>query len=297
MSDSDLQAEIEQLRARAAAYERREQDAVEREAGLRRELALFQLVIDSLPMRVFWKEAKDLRYLGCGAGFAHDVGYTSSADFIGRDDYEFSPAPLAEAYRADDRRVIESRQARVNFEEPQNRPDGGEAWLLTSKIPLVDADGALVGVLGTYEDITERRVAERARLSEQERLITAQQDTLRELSTPLIPLADNVVAMPLVGTIDARRANQIMETLLEGIATFQADIALLDVSGVRVIDTQVADALLRTARAAKLLGAQVLITGISAEIAQTVVHLGADMSGIITVATLREGLQYAASQI
>ncbi len=297
MSNSDIQAEIDQLRARVATYERREQEMVEREAGLRHELAMLQLVLDSLPVRTFWKDANDLRYLGCSAGFARDVGYTSSADFVGRDDFAFSPTPLAEAYRADDRRVIETRQARVNFEELQSRPDGGEAWLLTSKIPLVDAAGALVGVLGTYEDITERRLAERARVSEQERLIAAQQDTLRELSTPLIPLADNVVAMPLVGTIDTRRASQIMETLLEGIATYQADIALLDVSGVRVIDTQVADALLRTARAAKLLGAQVLLTGISAEIAQTVVHLGADMSGIITVATLREGLQYAASQI
>jgi rsbT co-antagonist protein RsbR len=131
----------------------------------------------------------------------------------------------------------------------------------------------------------------------QEQIIIAQQDSLRELSTPLIPLAAHVVAMPLVGAIDTRRATQIMETLLEGIATLQADYALIDVSGVRVIDTQVADALLRSAHAAKLLGAQVVLTGISSEIAMTLVHLGADLSGIITMATLREGLGYAAAHV
>ena len=295
MSNNDLQAELAQLSARVAEYERREQEANEREAKLRRELAMVQLVFDNMPMRVFWKDAAELRYLGCNKAFASDTGVNSTAGLIGLDDFACVWAPQAEDYRADDRQVLETRQARINFEEPQSRPDG-EAWLRTSKIPLVEADGTLVGVLGIYEDITERRATEQARLMEQERVIAAQQDTLRELSTPLIPLADNVIAMPLVGAIDTRRANQIIESLLEGIAGHQADFALIDVSGVRVVDTQVADAILRAARAAKLLGAQVLLTGISSEIAQTIVHLGADMSGIITVATLREGLQFAAKE-
>jgi anti-anti-sigma regulatory factor len=84
-----------------------------------------------------------------------------------------------------------------------------------------------------------------------------------------------------------------METLLEGIAANQADVALLDISGVRVVDTQVADALLRVAQAAKLLGTQIVLTGIRAEVAQTIVHLGADMSGIVTRSNLQDGLRYA----
>ena len=261
-------------------------------AGLRRELAMLQRVIDSLPMRVFWKDATGLRFLGCSAGFARDLGCSSSADLIGRDDYAFSPARLAEAYRADDRQVIETGQARVNFEEPLQRPDG-EAWLRTSKVPLVDADGTLIGVLGTYEDITERRAAEQARLEEQERLIADQQAALVELSTPLIPLADGVIVMPLVGAIDSRRAQQIMETLLEGIGANQAEIAILDITGVRVVDTQVANALIRAAQAAKLLGAQVVLTGISAEVAQTIVHLGADLGAVVTRSNLQHGITYA----
>jgi rsbT co-antagonist protein RsbR len=294
--DETLRAQLEESQTKLAEFARREQEWREVEAGLRRDLAQYQLVLDTLPMRVFWKDAQDLRYLGCNLGFAHDSGRCSPSDLIGDDDYHMGWADQAEAYRADDRHVIDSRQGRQNYEEPQSRDDGTEAWLRTSKLPLIDAEGVMIGILGTYEDITERRQTEQNRLIAQERTIEAQQDTLREISTPLIPLSDGVVVMPLVGTIDTRRALQIMETLLEGIARLQADVAIIDVSGVRMVDTQVADALLRAARAAKLLGAQVLLTGMSAEIAQTVVHLGADLSGITSVATLRDGLQYAIAQ-
>lgn len=84
-----------------------------------------------------------------------------------------------------------------------------------------------------------------------------------------------------------------METLLEGIARFQADMAILDITGIRVIDTQVAQALMRTAQAVKLLGARVVLTGIQPQIAQTLVHLGADLSGIVTRSTLQSGIAFA----
>jgi rsbT co-antagonist protein RsbR len=162
----------------------------------------------------------------------------------------------------------------------------------TSYAPLRDSRGEMTGVLGIATDITDRLAVEADRLSLQEDVIQAQQAAIRELSTPLIPLAEGVVVMPLVGTIDTRRAQQIMEVLLEGIASHQAEVVLLDISGVRVVDTQVADALLRAARAVQLLGARVVLTGISAEVAQTIVHLGADMSQLVTKANLQAGLRY-----
>lgn len=128
---------------------------------------------------------------------------------------------------------------------------------------------------------------------QQQKAIEEKELALRELSTPLIPLADGVVALPLVGSIDSNRIQQIMESLLEGIATQQADVALIDITGVKVVDTQVADGLLRAAQAAKLLGAQVVLTGISSDIAQTLVHLGADLTGIMTCSTLQNGITYA----
>ena len=161
---------------------------------------------------------------------------------------------------------------------------------------LTDERGTPTGTATMARDITNQIREEEERAEEQRQIIDSQQATLRELSTPLIPLADNVVVMPLVGTIDSRRAGQIMETLLEGVAANQADIALLDISGVRVVDTQVADALLRAAKAAKLLGTRIVLTGIKAEVAQTIVHLGADMSEIVTRSNLQEGLRYALTE-
>ncbi|MFP4436887.1 MAG: PAS domain S-box protein [Chloroflexaceae bacterium] len=145
----------------------------------------------------------------------------------------------------------------------------------------------------TARDLTEQKRAENERAALQEEVIAAQRLALRELSTPLIPISDEAVVMPLIGAIDSARVQQIMETLLEGITAHQADVAILDITGVQVVDTQVADALLRTALAVKLLGAQVVLTGISPVMAQTLIHLGADLSMIVTRSNLQEGIAYA----
>lgn len=151
-------------------------------------------------------------------------------------------------------------------------------------------------VLVLSRDMTKQRRAERERQAMQEEIIQAQQAALRELSTPLMPIADGVVAMPIIGTIDTMRAQQIMETLLQGIAEHGADIAILDITGVKVVDTQVASALIRAAQAARMLGAQVVLTGISPEIAQTLVHIGAEMREMVAKPTLQQGIAYALSR-
>ncbi|MGB9631922.1 MAG: PAS domain S-box protein [Chloroflexaceae bacterium] len=151
-------------------------------------------------------------------------------------------------------------------------------------------------VLVLARDITKQRRAERERQAMQEQIIEAQQATLRELSTPLMPIADGVVAMPLIGTIDTLRAQQIMDALLQGIADHHARVAILDITGVKVVDTQVATALIRSAQAARMLGARVVLTGISPEIAQTLVHIGADLREMITKPTLQQGIAYVLEQ-
>lgn len=102
--------------------------------------------------------------------------------------------------------------------------------------------------------------------------------------------------MPLIGSIDSMRAQQIIETLLEGVNTTGAHIVILDVTGVPVVDTQVANTLLRSAQAVRLLGAEVLLTGIRPEVAQTIVGLGLDLSHIRTMASLQDGIVYALSR-
>lgn len=140
-----------------------------------------------------------------------------------------------------------------------------------------------------------QKQSQRALEEAQEQLLQIQQQTIQELSTPLIPLSESVVAMPLVGTIDSRRAQQILETLLEGVAEHQAETVIIDITGVKVVDTQVANVLLQAAQAVKLLGAEVILTGISPSLAMTLIHLGADMSGIVTCSTLQAGIAYSAT--
>ena len=112
----------------------------------------------------------------------------------------------------------------------------------------------------------------------------------------MIPISDDVVVMPLIGTMDSRRAQQVLETVLEGVASSHARVAILDITGVAVVDTQVANALMRAAQAVKLLGAQVILTGIRPEVAQTLVGLGVDLNGIVTQATLQSGIAFAMRQ-
>lgn len=177
------------------------------------------------------------------------------------------------------------------------RPDG-RVLIEIHGAPIRDADGRIAYGMVSFTDITVRRRAEEALRERalQQQVIEAQQAALRELSTPLMPIAEGVVVMPIVGSIDSRRAQQIMETLLEGIAAHSADIAILDITGVRVVDTQVAGALVRAAQAARMLGARVVLSGISAEIAQTLVHIGAEMSEMVALRSLQQGIAYALEQ-
>jgi rsbT co-antagonist protein RsbR len=126
-------------------------------------------------------------------------------------------------------------------------------------------------------------------LANQERL----RETVQELSTPIIPVYSGVLVLPLVGRIDSARSQNITEALLEAIAREQAELVLLDITGVAVVDTSVANHLIQTAHAASLLGSQVVLVGISAEVAQTLVQLGVDLGKLKTLSNLQSGLEYA----
>ncbi|HJZ48361.1 MAG TPA: STAS domain-containing protein [Roseiflexaceae bacterium] len=118
-------------------------------------------------------------------------------------------------------------------------------------------------------------------------------EAIQELSTPIIPVYNGVLVVPLVGRVDSLRAQTLTETMLEAIAREQAEIVLLDITGVAVVDTRVANHLMQTARAAGLLGSQVVLVGISAEVAQTLVQLGLDLGQLVTLSNLQNGLEYA----
>ncbi|WP_437633298.1 PAS domain S-box protein [Sorangium sp. So ce854] len=171
--------------------------------------------------------------------------------------------------------------------------DGRTLPCQVSMVALAAQPGRPPAVATIARDMTPFHDAERERLALQEQVIQAQQATLRELSTPLVPLAEGVVAVPLIGTLDRSRAQQAMEKLLDGIVQHQFHTAILDVTGVKDVDAESADALLRIARAARLLGAQLVLTGIGPDTAQTLVDLGVDLSGITTRSTLQSGIAHA----
>jgi len=129
------------------------------EEALRASQKMIEEIINAIPVRVFWKD-RNLVYLGCNSEFARDAGFTDPKDVIGKDDYRMGWREQAELYRADDRQVIESGVSKFLIEEPQATSEGNIITLLTSKVPLRDSNGEIVGVIGTYYDITDRKHAE-----------------------------------------------------------------------------------------------------------------------------------------
>lgn len=130
-----------------------------------------------------------------------------------------------------------------------------------------------------------------------EELIQRQQEEMLELSTPVVKMWDGVVALPLIGTLDSARTSVVMESLLERIVATGSEIAIIDITGVPTVDTLVAQHLLKTVAAARLMGADCIISGIRPQIAQTMVHLQIDLSTVITKATMAEALRTALHRI
>jgi rsbT co-antagonist protein RsbR len=126
-----------------------------------------------------------------------------------------------------------------------------------------------------------------------EQVIRRQQEEMLELSTPVVQLWEGIVALPLIGTLDSARTSVVMETLLQTIVDTRSELAIIDITGVPTVDTLVAQHLLKTVAAARLMGADCIISGIRPQIAQTMVHLQIDLSAVTTKATMADALRFA----
>lgn len=171
--------------------------------------------------------------------------------------------------------------------------DGRQVIVATRWVLKRDPAGGALAVLKIDTDITARKQAEEAEARRQDEIIRAQAVAIAELSTPLIPITDEILVMPLIGMLDSMRAQQVMQSMLAGLANGRGKFVILDITGVPVVDTAVANALLRAAQAARLLGAEVILTGIRPEVAQTLVNLQADFTHLITRGTLQSGIAHA----
>src|SRR6266436_5953910 len=150
-------------------------------------------------------------------------------------------------------------------------------------------------VLDAYEPAANR-IANTVAVSfvqERERVIRQQQEAIRELSTPVLQVRERLLILPIIGVIDSQRARQLTEQLLRGIRANRAKVVVVDITGVPAIDSSVANHLVQTVEASRLMGAGVIITGLSSEIAQTLVTIGVDLSKINTVGDLQGGIEEA----
>jgi rsbT co-antagonist protein RsbR len=130
-------------------------------------------------------------------------------------------------------------------------------------------------------------------IKNRERVIRQQQQDMLELSTPVVQIWDRIICLPLIGTLDSRRTQLMMERLLERIVRSRAEVAILDITGVPTVDTQVANYLIKTVTAVRLLGSTCIVTGVGPSIAQTIVHLGIDLAGVTTRNQLSDGIRLA----
>lgn len=149
-------------------------DRIKADESVKKTNLFLQNTIDFLPIRIFWKDI-NLKYLGCNIAFAKDSGNLTPDELIGKDDYDMAWKDQAEAYRSDDSLVIKSGNPKLNYEEEQTSPSGAKIYLLTNKVPLKNNLGEIIGVLGTYDNITERKHRE-------QELIKARKDLEEKIS-------------------------------------------------------------------------------------------------------------------
>lgn len=212
-------------------------------------------------------------------------------DCLGKSILELYPLLIYDPDYSNEFRTVLDTQTMTTFERTYKDNDI-EGIFSTTIFPLPNQH---IGII--YEEVTERKRSEEAlrQAMLQEEIIRLQKATLDELSTPMIPISDRIMVMPLIGTLDTRRAQQVMDTILHGLSNTGSRYLIIDITGVNLIDTQIANSLIRAAQATKLLGAQVLLTGIRPEVAQTLVGLGVDLSSIITSSSLQRGIALASS--
>lgn len=215
--------------------------------------------------------------------------YMPREEMIGKRMQDFLPAETTNHLLDVIRTTIASQQ--VQYVEYVLKVPAGDSWFGATVSPFGNANALVVA-----RDITQRKRDDAAHAELQAQLLEAQRSVIRELSTPLIPIAEQVVVMPLIGVVDEQRAELMLETLLGGVETHHATTVILDITGVQQLDTHVAGVFIQAAQAVRLLGAGVALTGIQPRIAQTLVELGVDLSGMHTYSTLQAGIAAALRQ-
>jgi rsbT co-antagonist protein RsbR len=189
---------------------------------------------------------------------------------------------------------IAADQGRFEDEGWRVRKDGSRFWANVTITALRNPDGSLRGFGKVTRDLTERKLVEEAlKQKAGNEAISRRAQEILDISTPVVQVWEGVVLAPLIGSLDSQRTQQLMEKLLETIVETRSSVALVDITGVPAVDTATGRHLVETMSAVRLLGANVILTGVRPAIAQTLVHLGVDLAGVTTRASLSAGLRTA----
>jgi rsbT co-antagonist protein RsbR len=248
--------------------------------------SILQAIIDTAPSIIFVKSPEG-RLITVNKLYSV-LAERETHELVGLNERDLISDHILSTWHEHEREMLKTAEAYQYYNSITI--DGEEREFFNTTFPLYDDKQKIFAICLIGNDITDLRRAEREHHTLQTQIIEAQRATLRELSTPLIPLDDETLVMPLIGSMDTARAQQVMETLLDGVAQQGASSVIIDVTGLTVIDTSVANALVQITKATHLLGAEVILTGIGAEVAQTLVHIGADLQNLKIAATLQSSI-------
>lgn len=263
------------------------------EERLRATKSILQAIVENAPLAILATDITN-KYVLVSHEAARQVGRTPT-DVLGKRVPEILPPGAAEAMQDTTAQVFRSGKTLVL---EQTVPwEGSTKMFLTHMFPIRNDAGEIEAVGTVATDVTDMRRAESEHLRLQEEVIRAQRSALLELSTPIIPIADGVLAVPLIGAIDHERNQQIAGAVLERITATRAAAVILDLTGVREIEPEIVDALMQTVRAMRMLGAEAVLTGISPEVAKMMADLDAPLRQLTVRQTLQHGIGHALARI
>ena len=247
----------------------------------------YRFVFDLSPVG-FLVYDKDYRILDCNQGLA-DILRSSREKVVGLD-----------LRKLPDKRILEAVERSLagdqgSYQGPYEAVTSG-ARIVASfhSRPVRDESGAIIGGIAVVEDATER-VRVEDDLRRQLEVVHEQEATIEALGTPILKVWDGVLCLPIIGAVDSERASELTETMLEAIIDERAHFAIIDLTGVEVVDTSSAQHLVQLFRSAKLVGAEGVLCGLRPAVAQTIIMLGSDLGVVRTMRTMQQALEYCLS--
>ena len=273
--------QITRLNAQIAELEAQLDAAQAAEAALRGEADRFRALLESSPESiVVYDNEGNALYINPAFertfGWSREVLIGKRIDFVPPENLPETQEGIRRLFSGDSFTAFESRR----FTSDKRLID-----VHINAALVFTADKVRSGMIVTLRDITKRKKLEIEQQRLHEELLRSQANMLMELSTPLIPISNEIVVMPLIGSIDAARIQQVIDKLAHEIPLTRARVAILDITGVPIVDTHIASGLIQVTQVLRLLGAQVIITGVRPEVAQTMVTIGVTLESVVTVST------------